>query len=336
MTMTRRQTLAMMAAAAAAAGLGAPALARTKTVVGALKLGSHAATYTAYDRGYFSDNGLEVELKYFDAAQPMAVAIASGDVDFGITSITGGLVSLAEKGAVKVIGGALSEEKGISGQMILASNEAFAAGATDPSKLAGKRWGVTQAGSSFHYMGSKIAQAGGFGLEYIPLQKVGAIIGALKSNQIDAWTIVPNVATGLVASGAVHHIGMVADFLPDYQVTTVFTSAKNAAEDRAKTQAFLAAFSQGVADFNAAMVDKTAGDAALEDMIALIHKYIAPDKELSAARAGILAGAMRLNGGASMNVGSIQDQLDWFKAENLIKPEITFETVVDTSYVKTT
>ncbi|MFT6774039.1 MAG: NitT/TauT family transport system substrate-binding protein, partial [Paracoccaceae bacterium] len=33
---------------------------------------------------------------------------------------------------------------------------------------------------------------------------------------------------------------------------------------------------------------------------------------------------------------SIQDQLDWFKAENLIKPEITFETVVDTSYVKTT
>ena len=52
---------------------------------------------------------MEVEFKYFQAAQPMAVAVASGDVDYAVTAISGGLISLAEKGAARVIGGALSE-----------------------------------------------------------------------------------------------------------------------------------------------------------------------------------------------------------------------------------
>ena len=34
----------------------------------------------------------------------MAVAIASGDVDNAVTAISGGFVSLADKGAIKVIG----------------------------------------------------------------------------------------------------------------------------------------------------------------------------------------------------------------------------------------
>lgn len=335
MHLNRRRTLALMGGTLAATGLAAPAIAQTKTVVGALKLGSHAGSFVCMERGYFADAGLDVELKFFDAAQPMAVAIASGDVDFGITSITGGLISLAEKGAVKVIGGALSEEKGINGQVILASDAAFKAGATSPAGLGGKTWGMTTAGSSFHYMGAKIAAAEGIELTYTPLQKVGAIIGALKTGQIDAWTIVPNVGLPLAASGEVHQIGWIADYLPDYQVTTVFTSQKNAAEDRAKTEGFLAAFSKGVADYNAALVDKTQGDAARDEMVAIIHKYIAADKELAAAAPGILAGAMRLNQGAAMNVGSIKDQMDWFKSEGLIDAGIAFETVVDTSYVQT-
>ena len=145
-----------------------------------------------------------------------------------MTAITGGLISLAEKGAAKVIAGALSEEKGIDGQMILASNAAYDAGLTAPDQLDGKSIGVTQPGSSFHYMGAKIAEAEGANVSFKPLQKVGAIIGALKSGQVDAWTIVPHIGKALAGGGAVKHIGMVADYLPDYQVTTVFTSAANA------------------------------------------------------------------------------------------------------------
>ncbi len=331
----RRKLLGLLGVAVTLPLIVGPALAETKINVGALRFTSHAASFVAFERGYFADEGLDVEFKFFQAAQPMAVAIASGDADYGVTAISGGLVSLADKGAVKIIGGALSEEKGIDGQKILASDKAFQAGVTDPSKLDDKTFAITQSGSSFHYMASKIADKENVAISFKPLQKVGAIIGAVKSGQVDAWSIVPHIAKPLAKSGAVHIIGDVSDYIPDYQVTTVFTSADNAANKRAQTEAFLRAFSKGAADFNAALVDKTAGDAAAEDMVKLIHKYVYADRPYEKAKPSIVNGAMRINEGAAMNTASIQDQLDWFIGEDLVKDTVTFDTLVDTSYVKT-
>ncbi|MEM0946119.1 MAG: ABC transporter substrate-binding protein [Pseudomonadota bacterium] len=331
--MNRRQTLALMGAAATAPAM--PALAAgNKLTVGALRFTSHAASFVAFERGYFSDEGLDVSFEFFQAAQPMAVAIASGDADYAVTAISGGLISLAEKGAAKVIGGALSEEPGIDGQKILASDAAFQAGLTAPATLDGKKFGVTQAGSSFHYMGSKIAAAEGATVEFVPLQKVGAVIGALKSGQIDAWSIVPHIAKPLAGSGAVHIIGNVADYLPNYQVTTVFTSSANADGEREKSAAFLRAFSRGAADFNAALVDKTAGEDAAEDMVKLIHKYVYTDREYDKAKPSIVNGAMRINANAALNMASVADQIDWFKSEGLVKDSVTTEMLVDPSYVE--
>ena len=256
--LNRREALALMGGTVAAAGLSAPAYAQNKTIkVGALRFTSHSASFIAQERKYFADAGLNVEFEFFQAATPMAVAIASGDVDYAVTAVSGGLINLAEKGAIKVIGGALSEESGIDGQKYLASDAAFQAGVTSCAALDGKRYAVTQSGSSFHYMGSKMAQAEGIDLSFVPLQKVGAIIGAMKSGQVDGWSIVPHLAKPLAGSGALHIIGNVADYLPDYQVTTVFTSAKNAADQRGQTESFLNAFSKGADDYAAAMIDGT-------------------------------------------------------------------------------
>ena len=333
--LNRRQTLGLIGATATTA-LAAPAIAANrKIVVGALRFTSHSGSFVALERGYFSEAGLDVELKFFQAAQPMAVAIASGDVDFGVTAITGGLLSLAQKGAIKVIGGALSEEAGIDGQMILASNAAFDAGLTSPAAMDGKRYGVTQSGSSFHYVGSKVAAAEGAALEFVPLQKVGAIIGALKSGQIDAWNIVPHIAKPLGGSGAAHIIGRVADYLPDYQVTTVFTSAEIANNDRSVAEDFLASFSMGVNDYNAAMVDREAGDQAMNDMVDLIHKYVYTDRPREKAAPSIINGSMRITKDAAINIASVRDQMEWMQAEGLVDSAITLDTFLDTSYVTT-
>jgi len=334
MTMNRRKAITVLGAATATVALSTPALAQNKKItVGALRFTSHSASFIGVEKGYFQDAGLDVELKFFQAATPMAVAIASGDVDYAVTAISGGLVSLADKGAIKVIGGALSEEIGIDGQKILASNAAFDAGLTSPAALGGKTYGMTTAGSSFHYMGSKISDKEGVSVKFKPLQKVGAIIGALKSGQIDAWSIVPHLAKALAGGGAVKIIGNVSDYIPDYQVTTVFTSAKNAAEERAMTQDFLTAFSKGVDDFNAAMVDKTMGKDAMNEMVDLIHKYVYADRPREKAAPSIINGSMRLNPGAALKVASVTDQLDWFKSEGLVDSDISFDTLVDTTYV---
>ncbi|WP_137701284.1 ABC transporter substrate-binding protein [Marimonas lutisalis] len=333
--MNRRHALGLMGAAAAASTLAAPAIAANRKItVGALRFTSHSASFIGVERGYFAEAGLDVELKFFQAAQPMAVAIASGDVDYAVTAISGGLISLADKGAIKVIGGALSEEPGIDGQKILASDAAFQAGLTSPAQLGGKTFGMTTAGSSFHYMGSKVAAAEGVEMSFKPLQKVGAVIGALKSGQIDAWSIVPHIAKPLAGSGAVHIIGNISDYLPNYQVTTVFTSSKNASDEADMTKGFLAGFSKGVDDYNSTMIDKAGGDEGVNEMVDLIHKYVYTDRPREKAAPSIINGTMRLNPGAALNSASVEDQLNWFKSEGLVG-DVSMDQLVDTSYVKT-
>ncbi|MEP3784815.1 ABC transporter substrate-binding protein [Ascidiaceihabitans sp.] len=327
----RRKALALMGGTVAASGLAAPALAANKKIkVGALRFTSHSGNFVGYERGYFAEAGLDVEFEFFQAAQPMAVAIASGDVDYAVTAVSGGLINLAEKGAIKVIGGALSEEAGIDGQKYLISDASYQAGITSLKDLDGKTYAVTQAGSSFHYMGSKMAAAEGIDLRFTPLQKVGAIIGAMKSGQVDAWSIVPHIAKPLAKAGAWHMVGNVSDYIPDYQVTTVFTSAKNAADERGMTESFLAGFSKGVDDYAAAMIDGTADQDA---MIDLIHKYVYTDRERAKAAPSIVNGTMRINKGAALNIASIKDQLAWFQSEGLVDADISIEQLVDPSYV---
>ncbi len=331
--MNRRNTLKLVGAAVLVATVATPVLAADTPInVGALRFTSHAASFVAFERGYFKEEGLDVTFKFFQAAQPMAVAVASKDVDYAVTAISGGLISLAEKGAAKVIGGALMEEQGIDGQKILVSDAAYKAGITSAAQLDGKSWGITQAGSSFHYMGAKVAAKEGIELKFKPLQKTGAVIGAIKSGQIDSWSIVPHIAKPLSGAGAVHIIGDVADYVADYQVTVVFTSAENASDEREKSEAFLRAFSKGAADFNAALVDKTAGDDAAEAMVKLVHKYVYTDRPYEKAAPSIRNGAMRISQDAALNIDSVKDQLDWFIAEKLVKDTITLDTLVDSSY----
>jgi NitT/TauT family transport system substrate-binding protein len=201
--------------------------------------------------------------------------------------------------------------------------------------LDGMKFGISTAGSSFHYMGSKVAQAEGANVTFTPLQKVGAIIGALKSGQIDAWSIVPHIAKPLAGSGAVHIIGSISDYLPNYQVTTVFTSTKNANDERSQTEAFIKAFGMGASDYNSTMIDKASGDDGVNEMVDLIHKYVYTDRPREKAAPSIINGTMRINEGARLNTASVQDQLSWFQSEGLIDGDITLDTFVDQSYVET-
>ena len=305
--------------------------------VGILSLASHSPTMIAEGQGYFDEQGIEVEFVPFQAAQPMAVAIASGDVDFGMTALTAGLVSLAEHGAVKVIGGALQEVPDVSGQKILASPAAYEQGLDSPAKLEGKRFGITTAGSSFHYIAHGIADAEGIdraSLQVVPLNAVPAVIASLQSGQIDAWAIVPNIADRLVAEGGAFEIGTVADYIDGYQVTTVFTSAEIAANQRDLTERFLKALSSGIADYNAAFVDKTMEESEVVELVGIIHQYLYTDQPIETADVSIRAGAMRMNEGAALNMTSLEHQLDWFKSEQLVPADASMANLVDDSYAE--
>ena len=162
-----------------------------------------------------------------------------------------------------------------------------------------------------------------------------AIVGALTTGQIDVWAIQPNVAKKMIREGAAKQIGLVSDYAPDYQVTTAFTSTKNAANERDMTASFVKAYSRAIADYNAAFVDNKADDAERDALAKIVHKYVESDSPFETAKQNLIEGAMRVNEGLALSLGSCVEQLEWFKSEGMVKDAITNEQLFDTSYVKT-
>ena len=164
MNVSRRAILAYLGAATMMLRAPRPARAQQKVRLGVLRLASSGPVFIAYERGYLRDQGLDVELKFFDAAQPIAVAVASGDVEFGVTAFTGGLFNLAGKGALKILAGQSREAPGYPLVAYLAGKAAFAAGLKSPQDLVGHSIGITQVGSSFHYCVGLLARKYGLDL----------------------------------------------------------------------------------------------------------------------------------------------------------------------------
>lgn len=333
----RHLALGAAALAALAALAGAqPAYAADKVTIGALRFTSHAPTFIAYEKGYFAEEGIEPELKFFQAAQPIAVAIASGDIDFGITALTGGFFSLADKGAVKVIGGLYTEHPDHPGMAIMASNQAHEAGLKSPADLAGKSWAMTQQGSSFHYTAGMISEKYGIPLEEIrlvPLQKVGSMIAAVKSGQVDAMAMVPHVAIPLDKAGAAKIVGWVRD-LGDWQVTTIFTSTENVEKRPELVKRFMRAYTRGVQDYLDVMLDQEKDPAATEAMVDILHKHVNPDDPREKAAAAIRSGAVYMVPGGELRMSSIAHQLEWAKQNGLAPDSLTMEKMVDPRFVE--
>ena len=306
--------------------------------LGLLHTLSPAPFYIAQQRGYFRDEGIDLTFRFFEAAQPIAAAAVSDDIDVGVTALTGGFFNLAQKGTLKVIGGGMHEQRGYEGSAILVSNQAFAAGLTSLDKLPGHSFAITQYGSSFHYMLGRIAEAKHFDMASVtlrPVQQIANMVAAVGSNQVDATIAIASMAKPLVASGQAHIIGWAGDVVP-YQITAVFTTAQMIGQRADLLRRFAHAYQKGVADYRAAFLrldaqGKPIVDATTDAAIPAITDYVFTGDPN--ARQKILDGVGYYDAGGALDVADVIAQFKWFKAQDLVKGDADPQSVIDTRFL---
>ncbi|MFL5286066.1 MAG: ABC transporter substrate-binding protein [Rhodopila sp.] len=308
--------------------------------LGLLHTLSPAPFYIAQERGYFRDQGIDLAFRFFDAAQPIAAAAVSGDIDVGVTALTGGFFNLAEKGTLVVIGGGLHEERGYEGSAVLVSNAAFDAGLTDIGKLGGHSVAITQYGSSFHYMVGRIAEAHGFDIKSAtlrPVQQVSNMLAAVTSGQVDATIAIASMAKPLDAAHQAHIIAWVGDIVP-YQITAIFTTPAMIAKQPDLLKRFAAAYKRGVADYREAFLrldkdGKPIVDAKTDAVIPLPEKYVFTGDP--AAREKILADVGYYDPDAALDVNDVLVQIAWFRQQGLVKGDSDASGMIDTQFFPT-
>ena len=88
-------------------------------------------------------------------------------------------------------------KKGYSSSALLVTTDNYNAGVKSLKDLKGKRIGITQKGSTFHYMLGRMLETQGMSLndvEIVPLSKLSAVMAALESKQIDGCILnEPNI-----------------------------------------------------------------------------------------------------------------------------------------------
>ena len=306
----------------------------TKVKVGVLRLSSSAPVFIAQDKGYFHEAGLDVELKFFDAAQPVAVATTSGDIDFGITSLTAGLYNLAGKGTLKVIGGMSHEKAGFPLIGYFATEKAYAAGLKTPKDLAGKRIAMTQVGSSFHYSLGLLADKYGFKLaemKLLPMQSLSNMAAALKGGTVDAALLPVSAARKLLDDGSIKHLGWVGDETP-WQVGAVFAAPKTL-EKKALVTKFLGAIERAdreyhdvilaaVKDGNAPITDRT------RPLLEIIAKYTSLPLEQ------VVGNCAYIDPDGRLDVKDLANQIVWLQGQGFVDKGVTVDAIVAKEFAK--
>lgn len=332
---SRRRSLGRLAGLAlACVGLVTGALAQgDKLTVGVLKLASSGPVFLAQDLGYFKEAGLDVELKFFEAAQPVAVATVAGDVDVGVTGVTAGFYNLAGKGALKIIAAQSREEPGFKLVAVVASKKAAEGGLTRLADMAGRSAAVTQVGSTFHYTLGLMAEKHGFDIarvRVVSMQSLPNVVSALRGSQVDTAILPATAATPLLASGEAVLLGW-ADETP-YQVAAVFTAPKAIEGRRAVLERFVKAYARGAETFHATFLTRAADGQPVpgpetEGYLGILSKYTG--QSVASVRASIPF----VDPKGRLLVGDIHRQVRWYQGQRLVDAAVDPKAVLDLSFV---
>ncbi len=330
----RRFVLVVLGALLAALP-ASPAAAQSKVKVGVLKLTSSAPIFVGVEKGFFKEFGIEPELVYFQAAAPIATALAAGQLEVGATGLTAALYNIVLGGEqLWIVADKGREWPGYPLTGIVVQKELWDSGAIRAVKdLRGKRIGMTQLGSTFHYHLGNILEKDGLTLADVkvaPLQALPATVEALKGRQVDA-ILVPQPFPGAAeAQGFGKILAWAGDLYP-WQIAAVFYS-KGFAADRARAVAFMKGYVKSSRYYFDAALVKTDGrhtpGANYDEVLRITAQYTGARPEI------IKLGFPFQDRSGRLLVPDIERQMKWWAANGFMKRPLPLKSVVDTSFIE--
>jgi NitT/TauT family transport system substrate-binding protein len=301
----------------------------TPVKVGVLRLSSTAPIFIGMDKGFFEVEGIKVDPVWFKAAQPIAVATASGDVEVGATGLTAGLYnSIAQGMKISIVADKGREWPGYKLTAIIVDTEQWKGGLRDLKDLKGKRVGITQIGSTFHYILGNLLEKKGMSLnevKVVPLGSVASMRDTVISHQIESAFLVQPFVTAVELNQAANVLLWVGDHLP-YQIAANFYGEKFM-KNRSLAVSFMKGYIRSCRYYYDHALAKKEGPQYLE-ILNTISKYTEEKTDAVA----LALPYMDRNG--ELYSEDIQKQLDWYHKNGMVPKKMSSSEMVDLSFWK--
>ncbi|HHY47761.1 MAG TPA: ABC transporter substrate-binding protein [Firmicutes bacterium] len=166
----------------ATAGLvsAAPAPEKVTIQIDGAAVPYYAPLYVAKEKGFFAEEGLDVDF-YYAAAADIVKNVAVGNVEFGFPNADAVILAKSQGIPVKVIH--TTYQRGLGATIFKKSS-----GIKEPKDLKGKRVAITSYGSPNYIQLQVLLKKAGLSVKDVKIEIVGtgAIVNALATDQVDA------------------------------------------------------------------------------------------------------------------------------------------------------
>jgi NitT/TauT family transport system substrate-binding protein len=325
----RALTAVVLGSALAMTVAATPTLAADKVKAGVVRSMGGSPNFLGKAKGFFAEQGIDVDIVFFDSAQPIAIAVASGDCDVGATGLTAAFFNLASQGTLKIVGSGTWEHPGFQSIGFLVSNQAYEAGLHSLKDIGGKKGAITQSGTPLQYaiaLAAKKYKIDYGTIQVLLLQSNPNVGTALTGGQTDfaVQTVVP--AYTVVNKGGAKLLGWEGDELPSQQNEAFFTSTRMINERGDVLKRYLVGYRKAMAYFHDAFAD--ANDKRRDGPTADEVEQIAA-KALDQPLEQIKLGLPFFDRQGRLVEKDFVELAAWYKSQGMIKGDINVAAMID-------
>jgi len=303
-----------------------------KVSLALLKFTSNAPLFIAHKKGFFEEENIDIEIQWFDAANPANVAVASNNVDVAGAGLTADLYNMIAAGqAMKLVSDKGREEEGYHNSGLVVGADS---GIQSFDQLKGKKIGITTIGSTQHYAIAKMLEKHGIAaneVEWTPLNTVSAVSEALKGKHIEAaYMNEPNV-TIAVTQGFAKVLAWTSDEI-DFQTAGIVFSPKFSQNREAGVQ-FLKAYLRGAQYYYDAVLQRNSAGELIkggnyDEVLDILVEYTGQKREVLEQSFSFIDPQGKLD------LENVKAQIQWYHDQGLIRSVLDVGQFVDTSMIE--
>jgi NitT/TauT family transport system substrate-binding protein len=314
-----------------AANFTIAAQAADKVAVGTGGSASDAPFYIAYDKGFFKDEGLNVDLIVLDSGAKVIAPLGTGELDVGSGALSVGFWNALVRGIkFRIVADRGHAQPGYLYQTVFMRKDLIDSGQFRSLKdLKGMRMGFAAQGVTSLSLLNEAAKYAGIKFEDItpvylsfPQQ-----IAALQNKALDGTLLIEPQATVAVNAGYGVRFMDTNEFYPYQQISVIFFSDRFATERKEVAEKFMRAWLRGVRSYNDAIKDgKIAG---ADEVVAIMAKSFNMNPGLIRE---MYSQAVDVTG--AVNAAGVQKDLDFFLQQGWVTGQIKASDVIDMSFAR--
>jgi NitT/TauT family transport system substrate-binding protein len=301
--------------------------------VGTTNSSSDAPLFIAESRGYFKQEGLDVQFTAFPSAAKMIAPLGNGQLEVGAGSPAAGFFNAAARGLnIKIVADKGSMPPGDGYLAVLVRKDLVASGRYKTfADFKGMKVALPAQGTTTDGTLNEALKRGGLKWSDIEPTYLGfpQHVVAFQNKAIDAAVTTEPSATKAEQMGVAVRVAGGDEVFPNQQVAVILYGGQFIKDHPEDGRKFMKAYLKGVRDYNDAIVKgRLAGKGADE-----IIKILTTDtviKDPAVYKAIVVNGC---NPDGKVNVDSLKKDLQFFRDRNLIQGDVTVDQVLDHSFV---